>query len=37
MENVMINIKTIQYDHNSKEHDVIELRTEGKKANGITP
>lgn len=26
----MINIKTIQYDHNSKEHDVIELRTEGK-------
>lgn len=30
MENVMINIKTVQYDHSSKEHDVIELRTEGK-------
>lgn len=30
MENVMINIKTVQYDSSSKEQDVIELRTEGK-------
>lgn len=29
----MINIKTVQYDHESKEHDVIELRTEGKYYN----
>ncbi len=30
MENVMINIRTVQYDNASKEQDVIELRTEGK-------
>lgn len=33
MEDVIINIKTVQYDNNSKEHDIIELRTEGKYYN----
>ena len=30
LEDVIINIKTVQYDSNSEEHDTIELRTEGK-------
>lgn len=30
LEDVIINIKTVQYDSSSEEHDTIELRTEGK-------
>lgn len=30
LKDVMINIKTVQYDNHTHENDVIELRTEGK-------
>ncbi len=33
MEDVIINIKTVQYDSDSQEQDVIELRTDGKYYN----
>ena len=33
LKDVMINIKTVQYDNNTEEEDIIELRTEGKYYN----
>ena len=33
LKDVIINIKTVQYDNNTDEEDIIELRTEGKYYN----